>query len=168
MKRRGLENINQYYRLKAQIYQLWLSIFTQHREVENIQGICLNPTQDTKILFHLLSTYRLLSQSRKKNAICWTAVNRVKRDKTWRRVMHTVSKKHFHMSPDCNSKYVPLRHKKAYGLLEVRIRSFFILDLRWMLVVSFKHRLLYSKINPCHYTLIGSVYCFYSPSWSSG
>jgi len=66
MKWRGLENINQYYRLKAQIYQLWLSILTQHGEVENIQGICLNPTQDTKILLHLLSTYRLLPQSRKK------------------------------------------------------------------------------------------------------
>ena len=69
MKRCGLENINQYYRLKAQIYQLWLSILTQQEEVENIQGICLNPTKDTKILFKLLSTYRLLSQSTKKNGI---------------------------------------------------------------------------------------------------
>jgi len=51
-------------------------------------------------------------------------VKREKRDETWRIVMHTVSKKHFDMSRDYNSKYVPLRHKKAYGVLEVRVCSF--------------------------------------------
>jgi hypothetical protein len=28
------------------------------------------------------------------------------------------------MSPDYNSKYVPLRHRRTYGVLEVRLRSF--------------------------------------------